>query len=69
VAYSTVTRYLRDAKLGTAEVTLDPEQSSPHLDDSDRAVLAILEEKKGRFRPCENLPEPPISQPLRSIEG
>jgi hypothetical protein len=49
--------YLREAKLGTAGVTLDPEPSSPHLDDSDRAILATLEEKKSHFRPCENLRE------------
>jgi hypothetical protein len=29
VAHKTVTSYLREAKLGTAEVTLDPESSSP----------------------------------------
>jgi hypothetical protein len=69
VAYSTVTRYLREAKLGTAEVTLDPEPCSAHLDDSDRAILASLEEKKSRFRPCDNLSEPPISNGLPSIEG
>jgi hypothetical protein len=45
VAYSTVTRYLREARLSTAEVTLDPEPSSPHLDDFDRAILAALEQK------------------------
>jgi hypothetical protein len=65
VAYSRVTRYLREAKLGTAEVTLSPEQSSPHLDDSDRAILAVLEEKESRFRPCENLPRTPPAQPTR----
>jgi hypothetical protein len=31
VAYSMVTHYLREAQLSTAEVTLDPEPSSPHL--------------------------------------
>jgi hypothetical protein len=31
VAYSTVTHHLREAKLGTAEVTLDPEPCSLHL--------------------------------------
>jgi hypothetical protein len=31
VAYSTVTPYLHEANLGTAEVTLDPEPSSPDL--------------------------------------
>jgi hypothetical protein len=69
VAFSTVPRYLREAKLGTAEVTLDPDSGSPHLDDSDRPVLAALEEKKSRLRPCENLPEPSISHALWSIEG
>jgi hypothetical protein len=67
VAYSTVTGYLREAKFGTTEVTLDPEPSSPHLDDSDRDILAALEEKC--FRPGENLPEPFISQELPSIAG
>jgi uncharacterized membrane protein len=45
VAYSTVRYYLREAKLSTAEVTLDPEPSSHHLDDSDRDILEALEEK------------------------
>jgi hypothetical protein len=45
VVYSTVTRYLRESEFGTAEVTLDPEPSSPRLDDSDRVVLATLEER------------------------
>jgi hypothetical protein len=31
VASSTVRRYLGEAKLGTTEVTLDPERSSPHF--------------------------------------
>jgi hypothetical protein len=31
MAYNTVTYYLREAKLGTAEVTRDPEPSSPHI--------------------------------------
>jgi hypothetical protein len=61
VAYNMVTPYLHEAQVGTAEVTLGPEPSSPHLDDSDRAILAALEEKKSNFRPCENLPKPPIS--------
>jgi hypothetical protein len=66
VVYNTVTRYLCEVKLGTAEVTLDPEPSSPHLDDSDQAILAALEGKKSRFRPCEDLPEPHISHALPS---
>jgi hypothetical protein len=68
VAFNTVTRDLREAKLSTAEVTLDPKPSSPHLDDSDPALLAALEEKKNRFRLWEHLPEPPMPHALRSIE-
>jgi hypothetical protein len=45
VSYSTVTRYLDEVKLGIAEATLDPEPSSCHLDDSDRDILAVQEEK------------------------
>jgi hypothetical protein len=69
VAYGTVTRHLREAKAGIAKVILDPESSSPYLDHSDRAILEALEEKTSRFRPCENLPEPPISHKVSSIEG
>jgi hypothetical protein len=69
VTYSTVTGYLRETELGIAEVTLDRESSSPYLDDSDRVILAALEEKKSRFRPCENLPEPPVSHEPPSILG
>jgi hypothetical protein len=69
MAYSTLTHYLREARPGTAEVTLGPEPNSPHLDDCGRAVLAALGEKKSRFRSCNNLPEPPISQAPPSIEG
>jgi hypothetical protein len=49
VGYSSVTRYLREAKLVTAEVTLDREASSPRLDDSNRAISGALEEKKSHF--------------------
>jgi transcriptional regulator of acetoin/glycerol metabolism len=35
--------WLHEAKLGTNEVILDPEPSSPHLDDSDRAILTAQE--------------------------
>jgi hypothetical protein len=65
VASSRVTHYLREAKLGTAEVALDPESNSSHLDDSERAIMA--DRKKSRFRPCENLPEPSMSHALPSI--
>jgi hypothetical protein len=49
VTYSPVTRYLREARLGTAEVTLEPESSSPRLDDCDRAILAALKEEHFQF--------------------
>jgi hypothetical protein len=39
-----VTRDLHEAKLGTAQVTLDPEPSSPRLGDSDWDISAALEE-------------------------
>jgi hypothetical protein len=61
VADNTVTRYLRVAQLNTAEVTLDRQPSSPRLDDSDRAILASLEEKRSRFvcaRTCPSHPDP-----------
>jgi hypothetical protein len=45
MAYSMVTGYLRAAKLGTAELTLDPKPSSPCLENSDRALLGAMEEK------------------------
>jgi hypothetical protein len=45
VAYNMVTCDLREATLGTAEVILDPEASSPHLNDSDWVILADMEEK------------------------
>jgi hypothetical protein len=44
VADNTVTRYLCEAKLGTADVTLDPSPSLPRLDDSDHDLLIALEE-------------------------
>jgi hypothetical protein len=60
VAHNTMTRYLREAKLGTAEVTLDPKPSSPHFDDPDRDILAALEEKTVfvRARICPSHPNP-----------
>jgi hypothetical protein len=45
VRYSMVTSSLREAELGTADVTLDHEPSSRRLNDSDRAISAPLEEK------------------------
>jgi hypothetical protein len=68
VAYSTVTRCLRGAKLSIAEVTLDPEPSSPRLNDFNQCISAALEAKKSHFRPCENLTKQPISHELPCIE-
>jgi hypothetical protein len=68
VSYNIVTRYLREAKLGTAEVTLDHGASSPCLDNSGRAILAVLEEKKRRVHPRETWPEPSLSQGPPSME-
>jgi hypothetical protein len=44
VASNTLTPCLREANLGTAEVTLDRESSSLHIHDSDQAILIALEE-------------------------
>jgi hypothetical protein len=40
-----MTPYLRDAKLGIAEVTPDCEPWPPRLDDSDRVIMTDLEER------------------------
>jgi hypothetical protein len=59
VAYSTVTCYLHEAKFGTTKVTLDLEPSSPHIDDSDQAILAALKENPFvRARTCPSHPYP-----------
>jgi hypothetical protein len=58
-----------EVRLDAAEVTFDPEPSSLRLNDADADILVSLEEQKSRLRPCENLPEPPMSSKLNSIEG
>jgi hypothetical protein len=60
MANSMVTRYLRKAKPGTAEVTLDPESRSSHFDNSDRLARQHWTKRKA---------EPFISHALLSIEG
>jgi AraC-like DNA-binding protein len=45
VACSTMTKHLCTAQLHTIKIHSNPDTSSPHLDDSDRAILAALEEK------------------------
>jgi hypothetical protein len=42
--YSTMTNYLRTALFDPTTVPSSADASSPHLDDSDRAILAALEE-------------------------
>jgi hypothetical protein len=69
VTYSRVTRYLCEAKLGTAEVTLDLEPSSYHLTWKIPTGPSWQPWTKSRLCPCENLPELPISHKLSSIEG
>jgi hypothetical protein len=59
VAYGTVTRCLREAKLGTAEVTLDPEPSSPRLDDSDQPILQPWKKRKLVFVHARTSPSHP----------
>jgi hypothetical protein len=48
LAYSTVTRYLGEAKLRTAEVPLDPELSSPRLDSMIPTRLSCQPWKRGK---------------------
>jgi hypothetical protein len=45
VAHKTMTRYPDEAGIAIADVTADPEASSPHIHNSDRAMLAALEDK------------------------
>jgi hypothetical protein len=59
LAYSAVTKYLRKVQSDTAKVPSNRDTSLPHLDDSNRAILAALEESP--FRQCASLSEPPIS--------
>jgi hypothetical protein len=44
IAYSAVTKYLCEAQTGTDDATELPEEISPHIDDSDEAILRGLEE-------------------------
>jgi hypothetical protein len=45
LAYSTVTKYLRTARFDPAKDPPNNDASSHHLDDSDQAILAALEER------------------------
>jgi hypothetical protein len=45
LAHSTVTKYLRTARFDPAKDHRNSDPNSPHLDDSDEAILAALEEK------------------------
>jgi hypothetical protein len=44
IAYSNMTKYLREAQTSPDDATALPEEISPHIDDSDEAVLRALEE-------------------------
>jgi hypothetical protein len=44
IADSTVTKYVREAQTGLDDATALPEEISPHIDDSEEAVLRALEE-------------------------
>jgi hypothetical protein len=44
IAYSTVTKYLREVQTGPDNATALPEKISPHIDDSDEAILRVLGE-------------------------
>jgi hypothetical protein len=45
VPHSRVTNYLPKAQFDLIKFPSNPDASSPHLDDSDRAILATLDEK------------------------
>jgi hypothetical protein len=44
IAYSTVTKHLREAQTGPDAATALTEEISPHSDDSNEAILRALEE-------------------------
>jgi hypothetical protein len=44
--YRTVTKYLRTAQFNLAKDPRNSDASSPHLDDSDTAILATFEENR-----------------------
>jgi hypothetical protein len=44
IAYSSMTKYLREAQTGPDDATALPEDISPHIDDSDEVILRALEE-------------------------
>jgi hypothetical protein len=57
-AYSTVTKYLPTTRFDPAKDPRNSDSSSPQLKDSDKVVLAVLEQN--RFRQCGSLHEPSI---------
>jgi hypothetical protein len=44
IAYSTVTKYLREVQTGPDDATPLPEEMSHHIDDSDEAILRAIEQ-------------------------
>jgi hypothetical protein len=69
VACNIVRCDLHEAKLGTADVTLNPDQFYLTSTIPTGLWLSWQPWEQGRFRPCKNLPEPPISHVPPSIEG
>jgi hypothetical protein len=63
VAYSRAMKYLRAAWFDPTTVPSNPDASSPHPGDSDRAMLAAMEEKLPSL-----VPETPVSHPLPFTE-
>jgi hypothetical protein len=44
IAYSSMTKYIREVQTGPDDAPALPEEISPHIDDSDEAILRALEE-------------------------
>jgi hypothetical protein len=58
LGYSKIMKYLHRARFDPAKNPPDSDASSPDLDDSDKVILAALDEN--RSRQCGSLGEPPI---------
>jgi hypothetical protein len=44
IAYSTVTKYLREAQISLGDPTPSSDATSPHIDDSGEVILRAIEE-------------------------
>jgi hypothetical protein len=69
IAYNTVTRDLRDARINPSVATRLSDNISPHLDESDETILQALEEFPFYSLLFDSSPEPHIYQPLWSTGG